>query len=80
MDKSLMKLVVKVLEINYENLIIESCEKVKTFAYDEKSGNWLSDDFTLFIKVKNKTHDIWNSTDVERCLFEHLGVTSIITV
>jgi hypothetical protein len=80
MDKSLMKLVSKVIEINYENLAIESCERVNTFAYDEISGNWLPDDFTLFIKVKNKTHELWNSSDVERCLFEHLGVTSVISV
>lgn len=79
MDKSLKKLVDKVFNITYENLLIESCDKVDTFAFDGNTEKWLPDGFTLFIKVRNKTTDRWDSSEVENTLYYHLGVKSIVT-
>lgn len=79
MDKSLMKLVNKVFKITYEHLLIEHCEKVDTFAFDGNTEKWLPDGFTLFIKVRNKTTDRWDSSEVERTLYQHIGVKSIVT-
>ena len=80
MDKSLMELVNKVFQISYENLLIETCEMVDTFAFDENTREWLPDGFTLFIKVRNNTTDIWFSSEVENTLYNHLGVKSVITM
>lgn len=79
MDKNLKKLVYKVFEISYNHLSIEFCEKVDTFAYDQSTNKWLPDGFTLFIKVKNKTDERWNSSEVERCIYEHLGIETVIS-
>ena len=80
MDKSMKKLLDRVFEIVYENLSIEFCEKVNTFAFDENTREWLPDGFTLFIKVSNKTTERWDSSEVERTLYEHLGVKSVVTM
>ena len=75
-----MKLVNRVFQISYENLLIETCEMVDTFAFDENTQEWLPDGFTLFITVRNKTTDIWFSSEVEKTLYNHLGVKSVITM
>lgn len=80
MDQNLIKWVNKVLSITHENLKIENCEQIDTYKYLDETKGWVPDGYTLFIKVKFDKGICWNTTEVERTLYEHLGVRSVITV
>lgn len=76
--ESYINLFKKVCKKNYPELAVNRIECVETNMFDHLTGSWVSDGYTIFISIKDKSgYNIFEIEDFIECI---LGVQVVVTI